>query len=97
MSVNSSMICCFKGFDLGLMCITKVSNSTPIALCRIVDRETVAVDLAPELRPPLRGVRQAPHAQDRRRSRLLPFHPRAAQPLLDDHLARRLGHPRADR
>src|SRR3954466_1099438 len=36
------------------------------------DRESVSVDLAPELGPTLRRVGQASHAQHRRRTRLLP-------------------------
>jgi hypothetical protein len=44
-----------------------------------------------------RPVAQRPQAQYHRRTALRPFHRRATQPLLDDHLARRLRHPAADR
>src|SRR5262249_55999152 len=59
--------------------------------------EPIPVHLRPELLPAFRRVRQAPQAQDRRRSLLLPAHPRTTQPLLHHHLAGRLGHTRADR
>ncbi len=38
-------------------------------------REAILIDLPPELRPPLTRVGQAPQAQYRRRTRLLPLHP----------------------
>src|SRR4051812_38739437 len=61
------------------------------------DREPPPIHLRPELTPSFRRVAQRPQAQYDRRASLRPFHPRAAQPLLDDHLARRLRHSAADR
>src|SRR4051794_29241912 len=78
------------GFDRGLMLFRAAHRSGG-------NRDPPPIYLRPDLPPSSRRVPQGPQAHPHRRTTLRPLHPRPTQPLLDDHLARRLRHPAADR